>query len=74
MESTLLEKVIMGILTAIIGIAFITQGLIPMGVEMIGEMTGKAAEWSPLMYLVITVTVLALVAVPLLILVERNRR
>lgn len=74
MESTLLEKVIMGILTAIIGITLITQGLIPEAVRMIGDMTGKAAEWAPLLYLVITVVILGLVAVPLLTLIEKGRR
>lgn len=70
----MLEKMILAVLTAIIGLALITQGLIPMAVDFISPLTGQAAEWSNLLYLVVTVVVLGLVAVPLLIIVESRKR
>lgn len=74
MESNLLEKMIMAVLTAIIGLALITQGLIPTAVDFIGGLTGAEGDWNDLLYLVITVVVLGLVAIPLLIIVEKGGR
>lgn len=73
MDSDILEKMIMGILAVIIGIALITQGLIPTAVEMISGLSGQEAEWNSLLYLSIIMTVLSLVAVPLLILIKNRR-
>lgn len=54
-----LDKVIMAIICAIVGVALLTTALIPVSIEMITEnlTTSSLQKWNTLLYAVITMTV-----------------
>lgn len=56
-----LSAVIGACMAAIIGIALITQGVIPIAIDFIGDLTGEGSQWQPLLNLVITITILSLI-------------
>ena len=57
-----LDKVIMAVITAIVGIALVTTALIPVSVDMITTnlLTDDLQQWNPLLYAVITITVVGI--------------
>lgn len=60
-ETDPVSNIVMSIMAAIIGIALICVGLIPLAVGWIEDLTNEAADWAPLLYLVIIVVILGLV-------------
>ena len=57
-----MDKVIMAVVTAIVGIALVTTALIPVSVDMITSNlnTESLQQWNPLLYAVITITVVGI--------------
>lgn len=57
-----MDKVIMAVVTAIVGIALVTTALIPVSVDMITTNlnTESLQQWNPLLYAVITITVVGI--------------
>ena len=57
-----MDKVIMAVVTAIVGIALVTTALIPVSVDMITTNlnTSDLQQWNPLLYAVITITVVGI--------------
>ena len=57
-----MDKVIMAVVTAIVGIALVTTALIPVSVDMITSNlnTSDLQQWNPLLYAVITITVVGI--------------
>ena len=57
-----MDKVIMAVVTAIVGIALVTTALIPVSVDMITQNlnTESLQQWNPLLYAVITITVVGI--------------
>ena len=57
-----MDRVIMAVVTAIVGIALVTTALIPVSVDMITSNlnTSDLQQWNPLLYAVITITVVGI--------------
>lgn len=56
-----LSEIIDSSTAALVGIVLICSAVIPTGVEFIGKLTGEAEQYAPLLQVVLTISIIALI-------------
>lgn len=56
-----LSEIIDSSTAALVGIVLICSAVIPTGVKFIGELTGEAEQYAPLLQVVLTISIIALI-------------